>query len=236
MDAQAKVKLVGVRMSTFTRTIRMALEYLQVPYEQMNAPPHSPTALEYNPFDKVPTLVHNELVINETPAIRMYIDHTFAQNTSNSQHPLTPIDDFKSAMNVAMWVSIASDYAFKDLILSLCKKRAALEGENTDEEKIKLELEKPAETARLTLRRLQSVFSRTNGGWEGKGFIVGDSISWADLFLYPIFADLCSVPEQNLVEEEAPGLFAWYQSIEKLNIAINTFDGTVASLRPRVGK
>ncbi|KAJ1723578.1 hypothetical protein LPJ53_002101 [Coemansia erecta] len=212
------VQLVGAEVSTFTRTIRMALEYLQIAYSTKHAMPHTRLAVEYNPFGKIPTLLHDNQVINETSAIRLYIDHTFDSR-------LTP-SDFQSLMSVAMWISIASDYVFQDLNLGLCKKRYALEAKGTTEDEIQRALEQPIDHAREVLGNLDGVFEKTS-----KGFVVGGSLTWADLFLFPIFADLCALPERKLVQEESPKLFAWFEKMEKLGIAQSTFAGTVAAAR-----
>ncbi|KAJ1864289.1 hypothetical protein LPJ73_000306 [Coemansia sp. RSA 2703] len=212
------VQLVGAEISTFTRTIRMALEYLQIAYSIQHAMPHTRLAAEYNPFGKIPTLIHDNQVINETSAIRLYIDHTFDSK-------LTP-SDFQSLMSVTMWISIASDYVFQDLNLGLCKKRYALEAKGNNEEEIQLALQPSIDHARKVLRNLDAVFEKTS-----KGFVVGGSLTWADLFLFPIFADLCALPERRLVQFEAPKLFAWFEKMEKLGIAQNTFAGTVAAAR-----
>ncbi|KAJ2726920.1 hypothetical protein GGI07_000248 [Coemansia sp. Benny D115] len=103
--SSAAVQLVGIPLSTYTRTIRMALEHLQVPYELIPAAPHSAKAVEYNPFGKIPTMIHDGLIINETPAIRTYLDQTFPST-------LTPAMDLNASVNIAMWISITADYIF----------------------------------------------------------------------------------------------------------------------------
>ncbi|KAJ2696337.1 hypothetical protein FB645_006230 [Coemansia sp. IMI 203386] len=224
----AKVQLVGAEISTFTRTIRMALEYLQIPYELLHAAPHSTLANKYNPFGKIPTMIHDGQVINETLAIRQYIDGTF--KTPDKLPALSPENDFQKIMSMVTWISVSSDYVFRDLNLSMCKKRYALEAEGKSEEEIQEIMKEPIEHAREVLSKLEIMFKRTSG-CNGDGFVVGNTLTWADLFLFPIFADICALPERKLVEQESPLVFAWFKRMEGLAISRKTFPGTVASAR-----
>ncbi|KAJ1963322.1 hypothetical protein GGI12_002122 [Dipsacomyces acuminosporus] len=223
------LQLVGAKVSTFTRTIRMALEYLHIPYELTFAPPHSDIAYKYNPFGKIPTLVHDDYIVNETVAMRLYIDHLSASTTATAAtadiHSLTPAD-FQSILKVGKWISIASDYAFRGLILPISKPRLSMEAEGKSEQEIQEKLKHELESARSILRGIESHFKADNGG-----FVVGNTLTWADLFLYPIFADFCSLPEAELVQGEAPLLYEWYEKMGQLSIAKATFAGTVAEAR-----
>ncbi|CAO3633217.1 unnamed protein product [Cunninghamella echinulata] len=46
------IKVIGASMSTFTRTIRMSLDYFKVPYEQVQVFPHSEEAKNYTPYER----------------------------------------------------------------------------------------------------------------------------------------------------------------------------------------
>ncbi|KAJ1813249.1 hypothetical protein LPJ56_003515 [Coemansia sp. RSA 2599] len=173
-------------------------------------------------------MIHDGQVINETLAIRQYIDSTF--KAAETQSVLSPEDDFQRTMSVVTWISVSSDYVFRDLNLAMCKKRYALEAEGKSEVEIQRILEEPVAHAREVLRNLETMFSRTSG-CKGKGFVVGNTLTWADLFLFPIFADVCALPERRLVVQESPLLFAWFERMEKLAISKNTFPGTVAAAR-----
>ncbi|KAJ1937025.1 hypothetical protein EC988_008014, partial [Linderina pennispora] len=116
------VQVVGVELSTFTRTVRMALEYLEVPYELLRTAPHAKLAYKYNPFGRIPTLIHDEFIVNETLATRIYIDHMFG----GKARTLTPAD-FSTILAVGQWISMASDYAFRGLVHGICKPRMAME-------------------------------------------------------------------------------------------------------------
>ncbi|KAJ2887693.1 hypothetical protein FB639_001134 [Coemansia asiatica] len=190
--------------------------------------PHSALANKYNPFGKIPTMIHDGQVINETLAIRQYIDSTF--KVPETQSALSPESDFQKLISIVMWISISSDYVFRELNLSMCKKRYALEAEGKNEAEIQTILKEPAAHAREVLGNLERMFLKTSA-CEGQGFVVGNTLTWADLFLFPIFADICALPERRLVEQEAPLLFAWFLRMEKLAISRNTFPGTVASAR-----
>ncbi|KAJ1940748.1 hypothetical protein FBU59_003715 [Linderina macrospora] len=218
------VQVVGVELSTFTRTVRMALEYLEVPYELVRTAPHSTVAYKHNPFGRIPTLIHDELIVNETLAIRIYIDHTFG----SAARTLTP-PDLPAILAIGQWISMASDYAFRGLVHGICKPRQAMEAKGANEQEIQEKLKDAVTQGQEILRGLESQFIRLGSG--GQTFLAGESLTWADLFLFPIFSDLCAMPERALVQKEAPKLYAWYERFVSMDIARITHDGTVAAAR-----
>jgi glutathione S-transferase len=52
----ADVTIYGVPQSTFTRTCCMTCEEKGIGYERLDAAPHSPEILAYNPTGKIPRL------------------------------------------------------------------------------------------------------------------------------------------------------------------------------------
>ena len=65
-------KLVGSVKSRAFRVLWL-LEELGVPYEHVNAGPHSEEVLRYNPNGKVPVLVDGDAVISDSTAIMTYL-------------------------------------------------------------------------------------------------------------------------------------------------------------------
>ncbi|PTX57715.1 glutathione S-transferase [Litoreibacter ponti] len=64
--------LIGVTPSRAFR-VKWLLEELGQPYEQINAGPHSPEALEHNPSGKIPALVDDGAVLTDSTAIMTYL-------------------------------------------------------------------------------------------------------------------------------------------------------------------
>jgi glutathione S-transferase len=66
--------LVGAPFSTFTRTMRIAFHNLNVEYMLEQTMPLTEIAYKYNPFGRIPSLLHGDKIIFECSAIRNYID------------------------------------------------------------------------------------------------------------------------------------------------------------------
>ncbi|KAJ1940935.1 hypothetical protein EC988_006894, partial [Linderina pennispora] len=109
--------------------------------------------------------------------------------------------------------------------------RMAMEENGVSEQEIRDSLKDAVAQGKGILRGLESQFVQLSGGGGDQAFLAGKSLTWADLFLFPIFSDLCSMPERALVQEEAPRLYAWYERFVRLDIARITHNGTVAAAR-----
>lgn len=207
--------LVGAPFSTFSRTMRMALHHLNVKYKLEQTLPHSEVAYKYNPFGRIPSLLHDNRVIFESAAIRDYIDSVFGSE-------LTP-NDLDTRLKVDQMVSVLSDYIFHHIIFGIAKPREQYEKEGRNEDEISQLLKKKLVSAGRIIKTVDTMV---------KGpFLCGDNLTWADFFVYPAMADLYSLPEGKFLAEKAPKLFAWYQMFEKRQEAITTYPNTVADIR-----
>ncbi|KAI8058897.1 hypothetical protein BDF21DRAFT_158697 [Thamnidium elegans] len=116
--------LIGVPFSTYTRTIRMVFMHMGQDYKLEQTLPHSKSAYKYNPFGRVPSLLHNEKAIFETSAIRDYIDTVFGTD-------LTP-KDLETRLLVDQMISVLSDYIFHHVVFGISKPRDQYEKEAVD--------------------------------------------------------------------------------------------------------
>lgn len=207
--------LVGAPFSTFSRTMRMVFSHLNVDYKLEQTMPHSELAYKYNPFGRIPSLLHNDKIIFETSAIRDYIDTVFGTD-------LTP-KDLDTRLQVDQMISVLSDYIFHHVIFGVAKPREKYEKEGKSEEEIKQLLEKKLKSAGKIIQAI-------DGMVQGP-FLCGEKLTWADFFVYPAMADLYALPERQYFSETGPKLFEWYQMFEKRKEAKDTFPGTVADMR-----
>lgn len=207
--------LVGAHFSTYTRTMRMVFMHLNVDYKLEQTVPHSVTAYKYNPFGRVPSLLHKDKVIFETSAIRDYIDTIFGTD-------LTP-KDLDTRLKVDQMISVLSDYIFHHVVFGISKPRDQYEKEGKNEEEIKKLLESRLKTSGRIIRAVDNMV-------QGP-FLCGEELTWADYFVFPAMADLYSLPERDFFAENGPKLFKWYQMFEKRKEAIETFPNTVADIR-----
>ncbi|KAI9281854.1 hypothetical protein BY458DRAFT_498196 [Sporodiniella umbellata] len=214
----SEVKIVGVPFSTYTRTMRMALMYLNVPFQLVKADPHSELAYKYNPFGRIPSLLHDNKEIFETTAICSYIDATFSNQ-------LTP-QDLKTKVKMKQMISILSDYVFHHIIINVCKRRDTYEKQNKTEDEIHNLLKKHMEKATSIIKSLDKLIPL-----DGTKFLCGEQLTWADYFLYPTVADMFAFPEKKIFAESSPKLMTWYKHFEDRKEVVETYPGTVAHTR-----
>jgi glutathione S-transferase len=211
--------LIGAPFSTFTRTVRMALCHLNVEYTLEQTFPHSKSAYKYNPFGRIPSLLHGDKVIFESSAIREYIDATFDAS-------LTPTD-LETRLQVQQMISVLSDYVFHHVVFGVAKPRAKYESENKPEAEITALLEKPLKIAGRIIGAVDSMVSI-----QGP-FLCGSQLTWADYFVYPAMADLYALPECAYLQEKGPKLYQWYNQFKHRSEVIDTFPDTFADMRSK---
>ncbi|KAI9476065.1 MAG: hypothetical protein EXX96DRAFT_575635 [Benjaminiella poitrasii] len=214
----ATLTLVGAPFSTFTRTLRMAFHHMNIPYVLKVATPHSKLAKQYHPFGRIPSVLHNNLILFESATIRTYID----DQINNS---LTPTDLTKR-LKMETIISCLSDYVFHHVIFGVAKPRLMYEEKGLAEEEITSLLAKgPIDKAGKILAALNGLIDSDNE------FLCGQEITWADYFVYPVMADLFCLPERDFFKEKAPRLFEWYEKFQRREEAVATYENTVAYLR-----
>jgi glutathione S-transferase len=211
--------LVGAPFSTFTRTVRMALRHLDVPYTLERTLPHTELAYKYNPFGRIPSLLHGDKVIFESSAIRDYIDAVFDAR-------LTPTD-LETRLKVQQMISVLSDYVFHHVVFGVAKPREKYESENKPENEIVALLEKPLKKAGKIIGAVDDMVS-TQGP-----FLCGSQLTWADYFVYPAMADLYSLPEGAYFQEKGPRLYQWFTLFKYRPEVLETFPDTVADMRSK---
>lgn len=95
------LEIVGIAMSNFVRTVRMAAEEKGVPYEHVSAMPHSDEVKAIHPLGQIPVIRHDGFTLAESQAIARYIDDAF------DGPKLIPADPQDAAI-VNQWCSIAA--------------------------------------------------------------------------------------------------------------------------------
>jgi glutathione S-transferase len=187
----------GPAFSTYTRSVRLALEEKSAPYRLQEVAMdawRSPEHLKRQPFGKVPAFEHDGFLLYETGAITRYIDRTFPG-------PALQPTDSRQLARMDQVIGIIDSYAYPALIGKLVIQRlvAPMMGQQADEQAIADAL--PAcRTALAELERLLGA-----DPWFG-----GERISLADLHLAPIFAYVEATLEGKSLLEPHAGLRAWW--------------------------
>lgn len=198
----ATAVIFGPAYSTYTRTVRLAMEEKGAEYrleevDILSGAANQPAHLARHPFGKVPAFEHDGITIYETAPIIRYVDQVFPGQR------LQPADPARAArMNQV--ISIIDSYAYGSIIGKLFWQRAIvpMQGGQPDNSVV--------EQARPTIERSLAEFARLKGD---DTYLAGPELSLADLFLAPIFAYLHMTPEAEGLVQAHPGLRSWWQAI-----------------------
>lgn len=214
--------VIGTPFSTFTRTITLGLHYKGLPFNQIRALPHSATADEHHPFGYLPTLVietngrEGTLKLRESFAIARYLDRV-APQPSLCIRP----GDGHALIEEQMWefVSLVASYGFPAVEAGVVKPRVALsdEGKATDAE--------IRENIKPGVERLRRFLAVIEEAMSPEGYVFGGKLSWADFFLYPLLADLRTIPESEVLSKR---MLEWMESMDKLEAVKATAPGTLS--------
>ena len=94
--ANDKPLIYSMAVCPYAQRTKILLEIKGVDYDAVEidiSKPRSPAFLEINPTGKVPTLVHNGKVLNESSIINEYLDEVFPEI------PLLPTDPYQRAIS-----------------------------------------------------------------------------------------------------------------------------------------
>lgn len=206
----------GPTISTYTRTVRLALEEKPASYELIDIafmkgehkqPPH----LARCPFARVPTFSLDGFELYETDAIVRYIDQVIPGQD------LQPLEaEPRARMN--QMIGIADSYAYPNMITKIVINRTVqpMIGGAPDEAAIK-------EALPVTELCLEE-FERLMGDSR---YLVGDRLSLADLYLIPIYHYLALTPEGVELLKPRAKLRAWWDLVKSRN--------SVAATQPKFG-
>jgi glutathione S-transferase len=196
--SMAQPRLYGPSYSTYTRTVRMALEEKGVGYatEEIDImKPRPASYLAMQPWGKVPVLDHDGFKLHETGAITRYIDETFGGAK------LQPVDAKKRArMNQVM--GIMDSYAYPSMVSVVTIER--LFNPKADEAKIA----EAMPSAEKSLDALEGLIGESQ-------YLAGDDVSLADLMAVPIFDYFAKTPEGKAAIAKRRKVAAWWERIQK---------------------
>lgn len=194
--------LHGYRYSVYNRIARLALEEKGVAYERVEVNPFAPDRpadyLALHPFGRVPTLVHDGFVLYETGAISRYIDRAFPGSA------LQPADP-RMAARMDQIVGVVDSYAYWPLVRQVFshdvfRPRMGNVGDPA-------EVARGLEAAAKVLDALEALAAA--GPW-----LVGPSISLADLHLGAMVAYFALSPRGAVLLADRPKLAAWWAHLE----------------------
>lgn len=199
----ASIKLLGLRISVYTRIARLALEEKKVDYELEEVDVFADTGppadyLERNPFGTIPCLVYGEFSLYETSAICRYLDEMFMGM------PLQPVEPAPRA-RMNQIISVLDSYTYRPMVWDVYVQRIVVPGSGGRADEALIASALP--TIKKVLQQIDL--------WRGDSdFLVGDAITLADLFAYPMLRYFIETGEGEAMLASFPRLKDWMKHMQ----------------------
>jgi glutathione S-transferase len=206
----------GPAYSTYTRTVRLALEEKGAPYkleevDVLKGEGQQPGHLSRHPFGKVPAVTFDDSTMYEASAITHYIDET-------TPGPKLQPADAKARARMNQMIGIVDSYGYPSMI-SVVFQRVVnpLLGAPVDEKAV-ADAKPKAEKSLAALEALAD----SNGP-----FLCGKELTLADLHVVPLMEYFSATPEGKTALSKSPRIKRWLDQI--------TNRETVVKTRPKLG-
>jgi glutathione S-transferase len=186
----------GFPISTYVRTARMTCVEKNVDYQLDPIPPDDCKARGLHPFGKVPAMDHDGFKLFESGAICRYIDAAF-------QGPALLPADIKARALMDQWISVAGDALYDVMIRKFVLQYVFAKDGKPDRSVI--------DPAIGQIREQLGVLDRAYGA---RDFVVGDSLTLADLFLAPLLFYVGKMPEGGELLGAVPAVRRGIAAIE----------------------
>jgi len=197
------LKLLGLRVSVYTRIARLALAEKKIAYQfdevdifADSGPPADYLAL--NPFGAIPCLRHGEFVLYETAAINRYLDEVFPPVLLQ---PSAPAE--RARMNQI--IGVLDSYCYRPMVWEVYAQRSVVPagGGEADEDLIA-----------AALPGLRQVLQQLDEWRAEQRFLAGDAITLADLHAYPMLHYFIETPEGLEMLDSFPRLQQWMRDMQ----------------------
>jgi glutathione S-transferase len=188
------ITLYDMPLSGNCHKVRLLLSFLALPYQTqpvnlVGGEQRSPDYLQINPFGQVPVLDDDGLIIRDSQAILVYL----AKRYGGEQW--WPDDAYRLAQ-IAAWLSTAANEITNGPALLRVHHKF---GRDID----------IARAQQITAKVLDIVDRQL----ASRDWLVGDSVSLADLAIYPYLA---LAPEGGIDIGAYPNIVAWFQRLRAL--------------------
>jgi glutathione S-transferase len=190
------LQIIGAPQSNYVWVCRIACCEKGVPYELVPVFPHTPEVDAIHPFGKIPAMRHGDVTLCESRAIAYYIDHAF------SGPPLVPEDPVKGAQ-AEQWISLVNT-AIDPLLVRQYLIGYVFPGmpDNSPNRAV----------IDAALPKMEPQFSQLDRSVAKTGYLVGNSLTLADINLLPILYYMSSprFPENSQMLAAKPSLKAYF--------------------------
>jgi glutathione S-transferase len=205
-------EVIGSVASTFTRVICMACEEKGITYALRETLLGAPEIFAIHPLGKMPVLRHGDFVLFESKAIATYLDRAFAG-------PQLIPSDPRLAGRTEQWVSFvntAVDHTFirTYLFAYIAAMRAGTPPDRT-----------VIDAALIDVSKQMGILDQAVAS---SGYLVGDQLTLADLYLLPILDRVRLTPEGAEILKNAAHLSRYFET----HAARPSFQRTLPPPRP----
>lgn len=197
------VILYGAPQSNYVRAARMACLEKGVAYTLEVDGHNTLDALKseahraLHPFGKIPAFRHGDKVLYETAAILRYVDEAFDGPS------LQPADVYERA-RMSAWLSAAVDYLYDAFIRGCVLAYAFPAGPDGEPDRAVIDAAVPR------MNDYAGIIDRT---LDGRDWLVGASISLADLMVMPILVAAYNTPEGQAALKPCDNVGRLYQAM-----------------------
>ncbi len=202
----ADIEIIGIPMSNFVRTARMACIEKGVPYRLLPAGPQTPEVLAVHPYGQVPGMRHGDLALCESRAICGYIDQAF-------EGPALMPRDPAAAAVAEQWCSLVAHKV--DQAMLRAYGLAYFFPGTADGKPDMTRVEK-------AVPNLQKAFDVVEARLAASPYLGGAEFGLADMFLLPIVHYMKMLPESGAMIAKAPALSAWFDKVSARPSAVET--------------
>ncbi|VVD80655.1 glutathione S-transferase [Pandoraea terrae] len=185
------VTVIGDPRSTYCRTVRMALAEKGVAYSLQPLPPHSPEVLSRNPFGRIPVFCDGPIEFYETRAILGYIEEAFDGPN------LLPQSGITARARGEQWISLINCHAYDAMVRRYVLQYVFPKGENGQPDRAVIDAALPEIASQLAV---------LDQAYGERDYLVGTTVSMADLFVAPVLAYVGMFPEGAALLEKSPNV------------------------------
>ncbi|WP_109125487.1 SRPBCC domain-containing protein [Dyella sp. C11] len=187
------IVIVGSPISTYVRTVCIALAEKGVAYTLKPAKPHSPEVDAIHAFGRIPAMYDGPLQFYETRAILRYIDEAFDGPS------FLPANGVTARARAEQWYSVLDDYGY-DAIVKRCV-LPYLFPASADGKPDRAVID-------AALPDIDRVLATLDAAYGKRDFLVGNAPCLADYLAAPLMHSLSQVPE-------GPALLARYPNVQR---------------------
>jgi glutathione S-transferase len=181
----------GDARSTYVRTVRLALAEKGVRYTFKPVAPHVDELLTHNPFGRIPAFTDGPIDFYETRAILSYINEVFGGPN------LIPQTGPTARARCEQWISLINCHGYDAMVRRYVLHYVFPKGPDGKPDRAIIE---------AALPDIERQLDALEQAYGGRDFLVGNTLSMADLFFAPIVEYLGRFPESAAMLETRPNI------------------------------